>query len=201
MTTGKVDDTFDSSELEGWVRRLQIQRVTSDQPGGSPLHRFVRGLMFSSKLVDYAEDHLPDGFRADWGQVMDDDGTLLSPESDVIIYTGKARHRFKSRRTMDYAIIPASQARLLIQCRAVLSSVTKELREYLERSRRFCPRIWLFVECCWAKDDKQRAHLAKQVRKAGFEKFFYLYRCIPPQQPVVDLHGWQRFIKLVRSFE
>ena len=193
MPYGIVEQTVDANQLTELVSKLTgWSRLTTQQAEGNPLHHFVRGLIFSAELVDMVEDLVCNGYHAGWGQLVDREGGLLSPENDLIVYHGKPMKKWRTG-SFTYSLIRSEDAVLVIQCRAIVRSVGEDLREYATKAKGFCPHIWLFAECCWAKSTARSAQIARDARAAGYEKFFYLYDHSRNEDVTHNFAGWHDF--------
>lgn len=192
MASGRIDTTVNQTELTPLIDKLQLQPLTTAQVEGGRLHLFVRGMMFSGELLDLMQEYLPAGYKAGWGQLIDRDGDFFSPESDIIIYEGNPVKTWKTS-CFKYILVRDNQAHVVIQCRATIKTLGKDLRKYARDVKVFSPQVWLFTECCWAKTPERCAQLALDAKKAGYEKFFYLYDHTTNGEMNVNLAGWQEF--------
>ncbi len=151
MAYGKVDRTIDSVQLTTLIDKTHgLSPLTTQQAEGSPLHHFVRGLIFSAELVDIVKNLVHNGYHAGWGQLVDDAGKMLSPENDLIVYRGTSMHTWETG-SFTYSLIRSRDAVLVIQCRAIVKSVGADLWDYADKVKQFCPETWLFAECCWSR--------------------------------------------------
>jgi hypothetical protein len=191
MAYGRVDETIDQVQLAGLIAKTHmLSPLTTQQAEGSPLHHFVRGLIFSAQLLDILQSLIQNGFHAAWGQLVDDDGNLLSPENDIIVYHGTPRHTWETR-SFTYSLIRSRDAVLVIQCRAIVRTVGGDLKDYAKKVKEFCPKIWLIAECCWAKTSERSAQIKKDAQSAGYEKFFFLYDHSRDADVTPNRPGWR----------
>ena len=200
MAKGQVLHTIDKAFLDGLVDGLQLQPLTSQQAEGKPLHRFVRGLIFSTQLVDFIENNLPNGYHAGWGQLIDDQGEWLSSENDIIVYRGKPEHEWKTT-CLKFMLVQASQANVVIQCRAIVRTVDSDLRTYARQLSEFRSRLWLFAECCWAKSAQRCEQIRQDTLSAGYERFFYLYDHSYNSDVTKNYLGWREFREAIRALD
>ena len=194
MADGRVDQTLDQVQLFPLIDALRpLSLLTTQQADDTkPLHHFVRGLIFSATLLDLIRNILPNGHHAGWAQITDAEGNLLSPENDIVIYTGQPRHRWRTS-SFEYSVIGSTDAKAVIQCRALVRSVGKDLSGYAKEVRRFCGHVWLFAECCWAKTAERRQEIARDAKEAGYAHFFYLYDFDRNNAVTPNLSGWRDF--------
>lgn len=190
MRARPVDATIDKTEVDRLIAELGLVSITTSQAEGKPLHHFVRGLLFSARLVDHVEEWVRNGHHAAWGQLVDDDGRFLSPENDLIIHQGKCEHTWKSR-VMEFSIVRTRNAKAVIQCRAVVKGMDDELRTYCQDLKRFCPEVWLVSECCWAKTLGRCRQVAFDAKKAGYTHFTYLYDMTNKGDLNPNYAGWR----------
>lgn len=68
----------------------ELFELTKTYPKEAPLHKFVKGHILSSALIeDIYQDFLTQ-YSMSWGQILR--GDILSKEIDIIIYEGKPYH-------------------------------------------------------------------------------------------------------------
>lgn len=168
--------------------------------GVPTLHDFVRGLIFSEKMIQIIDEHLS-GYNADWGQLVDErTGNYLSKECDIIIYK---RHPIRAwgKKAIKFVAVENTAAQLVIQCCTSITSVTKEHRVYPQNLKKFVPEIWYLAECYWGSKNKYNT-IRKELEKAGYKRFFYLYRKYEKQGEMhteLNYDGWDEFIRSIRS--
>lgn len=168
-------DAVIAQELDELVGKSSPYSMSSPQFGNPTLHDFVKGLILSTNIIEVIDKHLPNGYRADWGQVIEDDGNTLSKECDIIIYKGKPFKLIKNK-SISFVLVNKKQTRIVIQVKSAIQSVTKDNREYSKELRKFVPELWFIAECCWAKSKTRTAKVEKELKKSGYKEFVYFYR-------------------------
>jgi hypothetical protein len=162
---------------------------------------FVRGLKFSARLVYMIRDCLSGtGLQADWGHILDaDDSVTCSPECDIIIHR-KWRHRWNGHGgkdpVMDFKFVDQKDAIAVISCKSYLKSIGQDYDDYSRKVRGYVKDVWLYAECCppAAVDG-----LRKRSRKAGYNKFWYLYLWDGERPIQLNEVMCQDFLKSVKS--
>jgi hypothetical protein len=189
-----------AQELDELVAKSTPYVLSSPSFGSPTIHDFVKGLILSTNIIEVIEKHIPNGYRADWGQVIDErDGNTLSKECDIIIYKGKPFKEIKNKM-IKFVLIGKKQAMIVIQVRSSIQSVTKDDRNYCKELKKFIPKVWFIAECCWAKS-KNRAEVIKQeLTKAGYNQFFYFYRMDERMlNKTIEYEPFVNFINLVKK--
>jgi hypothetical protein len=174
MTFTRADAVI-AQELDELVSKSSPYALSSPQFGSPTLHDFVKGLILSTNIIEVIDKHLPNDYRADWGQVIDDDGNTLSKECDVIIYKGKPFKLIKNK-SISFVLVNKKQTRIVIQVKSSIQSVTRDSKEYSRELRKFVPELWFITECCWAKSKTRAAKIEKELKKSGYKEFVYFYR-------------------------
>ena len=200
MTLTRADAVI-IQELDELLAKSTPYSLSSPQFGNPTLHDFVKGLILSTNIIEVIEKYLPNGYRADWGQVIDDDGNTLSKECDIIIYEGKPFKHIKNK-SISFVLISKKQARIIIQVRSSIQSVTNESKEYCKEVKKFVPEVWFVAECCWAKSERRCTAIKRDLKKAGYKQFIYFNRVdentanrTPDYQPFLD------FIKSIKRIK
>ena len=166
-----------ASELDVLISKSTPYSLSSPSFGNPTIHDFVKGLILSTNIITVIEKYVPNGYRADWGQIIDKkNGNALSNENDIIIYEGKPGCKEYDNKSMRFVLVDKDQARVVIQVRSNLSSVTNVDKDYCKNLLEFVPKVWYFAECCYAKTDFRAKALEDMLKKIGYSKFFYFYR-------------------------
>jgi len=164
-----------SQELDELISKSTPWALSSPSLGNPTIHDFVKGLILSTNVLEIIDKHIPEGLKANWGQVIDEqDGNALSKECDIIIYKGQPLKTINNKR-IHYVLVGKDKAKIVIQVRSGIQSVTADIKEYCKELKRFAPKIWFVAECCWAKGERRANKLKQDLKKAGYECFFYFY--------------------------
>jgi len=183
--------------LKSLIERLQLYPLTSEWLAEGKLLPFVRGLIFSTYLMDEIRPYLK-GYHLDWGHVIDEDG-CLSPEADIIVYETDGRAYVWKNETIRFAFVHKKAVRLVIECKASLKQVTKEHKQKWQRLSEFVPELWLLAECCVAADASRVEKISRALLDIGYEKFSYLYRWFQYQETEVNEDGWHEFVEALAN--
>lgn len=197
MPITRADD-LTIQDLDQLLAKSPPYSMSSPQFGNPTLHDFVKGLILSTNIIEVIDDHIPNGFRADWGQLIDDDGNTLSKECDIIIYEGKPHKPIKNR-CISFVLVNKRQAKIVIQVRSSIQSVTKEAKDYCKAVRKFAPEIWFIAECCWAKTERRGSKIEKELKKAGYKHFFYFCRMDDNADRTINHKSFLKFIELIKK--
>jgi hypothetical protein len=127
---------------------------------------------------------------------MSEDGAL-SPEADLIIYEGVPFHEWRTD-VMRFTIVPEEQVRLTIECCEYLNP-TKYNKKHLSELLRFSPIVYLFSECCWARENRLCKERQRKFLDMGYSDVFFLYRHYYGIDKEPNEAGWFRFIEMMRS--
>jgi len=191
-------DSVIMQELDELLAKSPPYSLSTPQFGNPTLHDFVKGLILSTNIIEVIDKYVPNGFRADWGQVIDNDGNTLSKECDIIIYKGKPHKPIKNR-SLCFVFVNKTQAKIIIQVRSSIQSVTKESREYSKAVRKFAPEIWFVAENCWAKSERRGAKIESELKRAGYKHFFYFCRMDDNADRTPNHKSFLRFINLIKK--
>ena len=189
-----------AQELKVLIEESTPYALSTPSLGTPTFHDFVKGLVLSTNIIQVVDRHIPNGHRADWGQLIDEvDGNILSRECDIIIYSGKP-YKFIQNKCMRYVLAVKTQTKVVIQVRSGIHSVSRDDRIYSRDLKRMVPQLWYFAECCWAKTKKRADDIRRDLRGAGYKQFFYLYR-MDPDRPkrTIDYEQFIRFVQLVKN--
>jgi len=190
-----------SWELGQLISKSPPYALSTPQLGTPTLHDFVKGLILSTHVAEAIQEHIPNGYRADWGQVIGEDGNILSRECDVVVYKGKPYKPIENR-SMRFVLVKRKRARVVIQVRSSIQSVTKDDAEYCKQLKGFVPRVWFLAECCWANSENRAKTLKRQLKQIGYEHFFYLMRKnIKGEVIEIGDESFYQFIKLVERIK
>lgn len=188
-----------AQELDELLAKSTPYALSSPSFGSPTIHDFVKGLILSTNIIEVIDKHIPNGYRVDWGQVIDEDGNTLSKECDIIIYEGKSFKTIKNR-CINFVLVNKKQAKLVIQVKSSIQSVTKDDKKYCSELKKFVPEIWYVSECCWAKSRNRVNTVRQQLKKAGYNQFFYFYRMDADSlERTVDYEPFIKFIKSVKN--
>jgi hypothetical protein len=193
-------DSVIIQELDELLAKSPPYSLSTPQFGNPTLHDFVKGLILSTNIIEVIDKYVPNGFRADWGQVIDNDGNTLSKECDIIIYKGKPHKPIKNR-SLSFVFVKKDQAKIIIQVRSSIQSVTKESREYSKAVRKFAPEIWFVVENCWAKSEGRGKKIERELKKAGYKHFFYFCRMDDNADRTLNHKSFLKFINLIKNIK
>lgn len=166
---------------------------------------FVKGLRFSANLIYFLREILSRSqIQVDWGQVVADNGGLLSPECDVIIHRPGHCRRWnggKADQVMDFKFVRCRDVLAVISCKSFLKGIGQEHLDYYARMKPYVGkrRLWLFAECVPVGKESK---LLRDAKNAGYEKCWYLYswdgRNSRHQQ---DRHLWEDFVATVERLD
>lgn len=166
-----------SAELVKWRESNEISAIYQAQ-SRNRIFDFVKGLRFSAQLIYFIRERLPaHQIAVDWGQLVSEDGTSLSPECDIIIHRNGVFKKWNGDRNnpiMNFAFIKSNSVLAIVSCKSYLRSVGKKHTEYIENIRKVAPnkRLWLFAECC---APGRIGKLKADALSAGYNGFWYLY--------------------------
>ncbi|MEW6608187.1 MAG: DUF6602 domain-containing protein [bacterium] len=189
-----------AQELDKLLSKSTPYALSSPSFGSPTIHDFVKGLILSTNIIEIIDEHIPNGYRIDWGQVINEkDGNTLSKECDIIIYKGKPFKPIKNR-CMSFALVDKKQTKVVIQVRSSIQSVTADDRKYCKELKKFVPKVWYIAECCWAKTKNRINIIEREMKKAGYNQFFYFYRMDNDSlKRTIDYEPFIRFIKLIKN--
>lgn len=171
--------------------------------GESHVHRFVKGLILSTNIIDEIGKHLARSkhIGVGWGQIIDKQGETLSNECDIIIYKDTPFKEVKNG-SMRFVLVSIAQAKIVIQVRSSIESVTKEDKTYCRKLKKFVPEVWYISECCWANSKSRARAIERELKKAGYNQFFYFYRRDQNSlQRTIDYDPFIKFITLIKKLK
>ncbi len=202
MRKSRIDISI-SYDLRAVIEELEgLWYLSSPSFGLGTLHDFVRGLIFSEKMIQIIDGNLPNGYRADWGQIVDEKtGNYLSKECDIIIYKGSPIRNW-GKKAIKFVVIENTKAKLVIQC-STNFNLSKEHKVYPKNIKIFGPEIWYLAERYWGARN-QFSLIKNELKKAGYAKFFYLYRMYEKKAETykeLNYNGWNEFIRSIRSLK
>jgi hypothetical protein len=188
--------TLRKARLCSLIDRLDLYPLTTRFGNQEPLFLFARGLIFSAYLIEEARQDLSRHCSVAWGQIMAEDGTL-SPESDIIIYEGRAFHEWKTE-VVCFTIVPKDNVRAAIECCQSFLP-TRHQKKHLDNLLKFAPSVFLFSECCWSR----KKHVCEEKREIlqdlGYSDVFFLYRWYYGIDKEPNETDWFRFLDMIRS--
>lgn len=187
-------------ELDELIAKSTPYSLSSPSFGNPTIHDFVKGLILSTNIIGVIDSHIPNGFRADWGQVIDvRSGNTLSNECDIIIYKGKPFKALENK-SMKFVLANKKHVRIVIQVRSSIESVTVSDKEYCCNLQKLVPEVWFFAECCWAKTKTRSKTIENDLKRAGYKRFFYFYRMNGDKlDKYVDYESFVKFINLIKK--
>jgi len=163
-------------ELDELLPKSVPYALSSREYGRTTFLHFVKGLVLSTNIIEVIDKHIPNGYRADWGHVIDvQDGDLLSKECDIIIYEGKPYKLIQNKRTR-FVLVAKERVNVVIQVRSSIRTVTKDLVSYCKELKKFVHEVWFIAECCWANTEKRADIIKQALKNAGYDQVFYFYR-------------------------
>lgn len=171
----KVTRAFDTiaQELDELLTKSAPYALSTPQLGNPTIHDFVKGLILSTNIIELIDKHIPNGYRADWGQVIDvKDGNALSKECDIIVYEGKPFKLIKNR-SMNFVLVDKNRTKIVIQVRSSIQSVTADDLKYCKELNKFVPEVWYIAECCWATSKSRAENIKRELKRAGYKQFFH----------------------------
>lgn len=171
----RYDDAI-SQELNVLIEEATPYSLSSPSFGNPTIHDFVKGLILATNIIKVINKYKPEGYYADWGQIIDKkNGNVLSNESDIIIYKGRPGCKTIENQSMRFVLVDKNQARVVIQVKSGIAAVKDDDKKYCKSLSQFVPQVWFFTECCWANSESRIKDIGKKLKKAGYKQFFYLY--------------------------
>jgi len=190
-----------AQELDELIAKSPPYSLSTPEFGNPTLHDFVKGLILSTNIIEVIDKHLPKGYSADWGQVIDDDGNTLSKECDIIVYKGTPFKHIKNK-SISFVLINKDKAKIIIQVKSGIQSVTKDSTEYCKAVKRFAPEVWFMAECCWAKSESRACKIGRELKKGGYRHFIYFYRMDDGTLiKTINYEPFVKFIKMIRKLK
>ena len=170
----RYDDAI-AQELNVLIEEATPYSLSSPSFGNPTIHDFVKGLILATNIIKVIEKYQPDGYYADWGQIIDQrSGNALSNESDIIIYKGKPGCKTIKNQSMRFVLVDKNQARVVIQVKSGIETVREDDKKYCKSLLKFVPQVWFFTECCWANSKSRVEDIEKKLKRVGYTQFFYL---------------------------
>jgi len=191
-----------AQELDELLAKSTPYALSSPSFGSPTIHDFVKGLILSTNIIEVIDKHLPNGYRADWGQVIDEkDGNTLSKECDIIIYKGKPFKTIRNK-SIAFVLVDKKRTKIVIQVKSSVQSVTADVRNYCKELKKFVPEVWFIAECCWARSKNRAGTVERDLKDAGYKQFFYFYRMNDNTLNKTIVHEpFVKFIKLIRQIK
>lgn len=191
-----------AQELDELLSKSTPWALSTPQLGNPTIHDFVKGLVLSTNIIEVIDKRIPNGFKADWGQVIDEkDGNALSRECDIIIYNGKP---FKTinNKCIRFVLVDKNNVRIVIQVKSGIQSVTSDIKDYCKALKGFAPKVWFITECCWANSERRVVTIKKEMKKAGYDQFFYFYRMdYNSRRKTIDYGSFLKFIVSIKKIK
>ena len=183
-----------SYSLDPYIRNLNASQAVN--PG--KIFPFVRGLRFSALLIYTIRRYLKPHLLANWGQIIDDDGTYLSNECDIIIHQkgDDDDDRRWNGNIMDFRFVDQADAKVVISCKSYIESSNVET-DYFNNLIKFVPEIWLFSECC---GPRSVAPIDKKAKATGYGHFFHIYTYSKTTGVARrNFPEWERFVEAIKK--
>ena len=188
-----------SYRLDPYIKKLDA----SQEKNPGKVFPFARGLRFSSLLIYTIRKNLQhQSLTANWGQIINEDGMLLSNECDIIIHTTRNNDEERwngdghGNNIMDFRFIDEKDVKVVVSCKSFITSSTVEI-DYYQNLRNFVSRIWLFAECCGPRSS---VSIETNAKSTGYEHFFYLYTYNKVNDKTTQkFNEWKRFITEVQN--
>ena len=161
---------------------------------------FVRGLRFSA-LLTYAIRSILLGteLKANWGHLLDKDGSLCSPECDIIIHRNEHAIQWNGDENknpiMDFRFIKQEDAIVVISCKLHIESGNVD-SEYCPAMKSFVEKVWLFAECCGPRSGES---IKNKALRLGYENFWHLYSWSEKRRPEPNKDGWMNFVEELKK--
>ena len=189
-------------ELDELLAKSTPYALSSPSFGNPTIHDFVKGLILSTNIIEVIDKHIPNGYRADWGQVIDErDGNILSKECDIIIYKGKPFKTIENK-SITFVLVAKKQARIVIEVKSSIQSVTADVKKYCKELKKSVPVMWFMAECCWAKSKNRADTIKRDFKEAGYKHFFYFYRMNDKTlEKTIEYEPFIKFIKLIKQIK
>ena len=189
-----------AQELDELITKSTPYALSSPSFGNPTIHDFVKGLILSTNIIEVIDRHLPNGYRADWGQVIDEkDGNTLSKECDIIIYKSQPFKQIKNK-SIKFVLVDKKQTKIVIQVKSSIQSVTAEDKKYCRELNKFVSKDWFIAECCWAGSKNRASVINRDLKNAGYNQFFYFYRMnVNTFDKTIDYEPFVKFINLIKK--
>lgn len=191
-----------AQELDELLTKSTPYALSSPSFGSPTIHDFVKGLILSTNIIEVIEKHIPNGYRADWGQVIDErDGNAISKECDIIVYKGKPFKTIKNK-SITFVLVDKKQTRMVIQVKSSIQSVTNDDKKYCKEIKKFVSEVWYIAECCWAKSKNRVETIKQELKDAGYNQFFYFYRMTEDTlERTIDYEPFIKCINLIKKLK
>ena len=191
-----------AQELDELLAKSTPYSLSSPSFGNPTIHDFVKGLILSTNIIEVIDKHIPNGYRADWGQVIDEkDGNTFSKECDIIIYESKPSKLIKNK-SITFVLADKKQTKIVIQVKSSIQSVTNDDKKYCKEIKKFVPEVWYIAECCWKKSKNRVEALRREIKKTGYNQFFYFYRMNEATlERTIDYEPFINFVNLIKELK
>jgi hypothetical protein len=191
-----------AQELDELLSKSTPWALSTPELGNPTIHDFVKGLVLSTNIIEVIDKRIPNGFKTDWGQVIDEkDGNALSKECDIIIYTGQPFKIIKNK-CIRFVLVDKKNVRVVIQVKSGIQSVTKDIKDYCKALREFSPKVWFITECCWANSKNRVENIRKEMKKAGYDQFLCFYRMdYDSRLKTIEHEPFIKFIDSIRKLK
>jgi len=199
MPTTRADAVI-AQELDELLTKSTPYALATPQLGNPTIHDFVKGLILSTNIIDVVDKHLPNGYRVNWGQVIDEkDGNTLSKECDIIIYKGKPFKPIENK-SIKFALVGKKQTKVVIQVRSGIQSITNEDKIYCKELKKSVPQVWYIAECCWANSKSRAETIGRKLKETGYNHFFYFIIKNDNNETIaIGYESFREFIQLIKN--
>ncbi len=194
----KVKAGLQMYRIDTFIREVEAKQEANK---GTVLS-FVRGLRLSALLI-YAIRELLDGssLTANWGHIIDEEGTFCSRECDIIIHDRNIVLRHwngdgAGNHIMDFRFIPYNAAKVVISCKSFLRTSEIEV-EYCQDMLKYVDKVWLFAECCGPRSEE---NIQERAMEIGYGNFWYLYKWNKDKNELSEtVELWDDFVTVIKS--
>jgi hypothetical protein len=202
-TLGVLQKGFLKEEYRTLCANLSEYRVDAKlREARKSVLAFVTGLRFSALLIYRMRKILKNtNLKADWGAIIDDTGKKCSPECDIIVHDDGSIYEWNGDddvggRVMDFHFIHQQNVRLVISCKSCVTQIDRNMKDDIVKLADYVENVWLFAECCEAK---QVPKLRRDAKNAGYKKFYYLYLLKKGSVTPQDERVWFRFAQSLQG--
>lgn len=189
-----------AQELDELLAKSTPYALSSPSFGSPTIHDFVKGLILSTNIIEVIDKHIPNHYRADWGQVIDEkNGNTLSKECDIIIYKGKPFKTIKNK-SIKFVLVDKKSTKIVIEVKSSIQSVNTDVKNYCRKLKTFVPKVWFIAECCWANSKSRAVAIERDLKEAGYKEFFYFYRMNDKTlEKTIIYDPFVKFINLIKG--
>lgn len=193
----EIFGVLSSYRIDSFVRMLEKKKG----PNVGKVLPFVRGLRFSS-LLTYAIREYLNGteLTANWGHIVDNKGTYVSKEADIIIHKNGFVKQWNGNGggdpIMNFKFILQANAVAVVSCKSFLRPNDIEI-DYCNEMKKYVNKVWLFSECCGPRSP---AAIKNKARQIGYDDYWHMYTWTENQGIIDPNHsGWDDFVSKVKG--